>query len=206
MRQVNLQEAVEVLRRGQILVYPTETLYGLGVDANSETALKKVFALKGRSESKAISVLIAGPEQIQPLVTKISIKLLKTIDKFFPGPLTLVLPASPQVYPALHGGTGWIGIRQSSHPLAQALVENFGGPVTTTSANLSGAGGAHSLAQISRDFAEDPDVFLLAGGELKPSKGSTVVRVSDDAMELLREGEIPFREIEDFFMSLTFNE
>jgi len=195
MQHVNFSEALEVLRRGQILVYPTETLYGLGVDSSQEDAIQKVYRLKGRDPSKPISLLVSGLDQIKPLVSELNPKVLKLIEKYFPGPLTLVLPASPQVSPVLLGGSDWIGIRQSSHPLAQGLVQNLGRPITTTSANLSGQGGGESFKKIEEDLGQTQEVFALTAGELVPSPGSTVIRMRDGKAELLREGAIRFSEI-----------
>ncbi len=199
MQQIDLTEAIEVLHRGEILIYPTETLYGLGVDFENEAAIQKLKYLKGRDPTKPISLLIPSREWLKKLVQEISPKLLKLIDKFFPGKLTIVLPASSIVPGALHGNSGWIGIRMSSHPLAQKLVQEYGRPITTTSANPSGEEGSQTLAQITEYFRDIPGVYLLTGGDLPPSRGSTVVQVDGNSLKLLREGEIPFTEIEKEF-------
>ncbi len=196
MQEVNLTEAVDVLSRGDILIYPTETLYGLGVDISNPTAIQNLLRLKGREADKPISILIPGLESINLLVKELSDKASNLIKKFFPGPLTLVLPASPKISPLLHANTGWIGLRISSHPLAQQLVQNFAQAITTTSANLSGQASGYRLDQLRQYFQNQKGVFLLSAGDLPPSKGSTVVQVEATGIKLLREGEIPFREIQ----------
>jgi L-threonylcarbamoyladenylate synthase len=195
--EVNFTEAIEVLRKGEVLIYPTETLYGLGVDIHNPVAVQKIFQLKNRDISKPISLLVPTKKDIQKLVQQLSDKSLKLIDKFFPGPLTLVLPVAPTINPILHANSGWIGIRMSSHPLAQKLVETFGGPITTTSANPSGESSGRTLAQLKEYFHEQKGIAVLSGGDLSLSKGSTVVKVDGEQLKLLREGEIPFREIEN---------
>jgi L-threonylcarbamoyladenylate synthase len=122
------------------------------------------------------------------------------MNKFLPGPLTLIVPAAPSLNPRLHGGSGWIGLRMSSHPIAQSLAAAFG-PITTTSANPSGQPPALSDAQVRSYFGDRDDVAFLSGGDLPPSKGSTVIKVLPKGLELIREGDLPFSEIESEFES-----
>jgi|SRR5215831_15561950 len=200
MKEVDFQGALEALRRGKILIYPTETLYGLGVDISQAEAVERLFHEKQREANKAISVLVGSLEQLQGLVSNRDPKLLNLINKFLPGPLTLIVPAAAGLNPRLHGGSGWVGLRLSSHPMAQSLAATFG-PITTTSANPSGQTPALSEAQVRSYFAERDDVAFLSGGDLPPSKGSTVVKVLSKGLELIREGDIPFSEIESEFES-----
>jgi L-threonylcarbamoyladenylate synthase len=199
VREVDLKSAVELLQRGEVLIYPTETLYGLGVDIANEASLYRLFRLKGRDPGQPISVLVPNRNYIEKIVKEIDSKSLILIEKYFPGSLTLVLRAASQVSPLLHAGTGWIGIRMSSHPLAEALVKAFGRPITTTSANPSGQESGRTLQQVKDYFQNEKGVALLPGGDLPTSKGSTVVKMEGDVLKLLREGEIPFTEIESVF-------
>ena len=195
MREVDFQQALETLDRGEPLAYPTETFYGLGVDIRREAALKKLFALKGRDSEKTVSVLVSSLEELKSLVSELSVKSLKIISSFLPGPLTLVLPARAGLSPRLLSERAYVGIRWSSHPLAQRLVQEFGAPITTTSANLSGKPAASGPAELEEYFGGSSDLAWLNGGKLPASKGSTVVKVENESLKLIREGEIAFAEI-----------
>ncbi|HVU50814.1 MAG TPA: L-threonylcarbamoyladenylate synthase, partial [Polyangia bacterium] len=132
-----LAVAVVALRRGEIVAYPTETFYGLAVDASDELALARLRELKGRAE-KAFSVLVVGPEMLAGLVEPPPEKARALMERYWPGALTLALPARAGV-PAALVADGCVAVRESPHPLARALVRAFGGPITATSANLAGA-------------------------------------------------------------------
>jgi L-threonylcarbamoyladenylate synthase len=196
MKEVSLEQAVEVLKKGELLIYPTETVYGLGADISQEAAIQKIFNLKGRSKTQPISIFISSIKTLSSLVTEITPTAQVLIKKFWPGPLTLVLPASAKVSSLLHGGSGWIGVRMSSHPLAQKLVQQLGSPITTTSANPSGEASGIQVEQIKKYFDHER-VFILSEADLKNSRGSTVVKVEGDQLQLLRQGDIPFLEIEE---------
>lgn len=195
MKLTDLPGAVKVLSEGELVIYPTETLYGLGADIHNPQSVERIFQVKGRNPSKPVSILVASTEQVKSLVQEISPLAQSLMDRFFPGPLTLVLPASESVDPGLHGETGWIGIRQSSHPMAQELVSTFGNPITTTSANPSEAGSGISEKQIIKYFESEQGLSFLPGGDLPPSQGSTVVKVEGDDLKLLRPGEIDFKDL-----------
>ncbi len=197
MREVFLSEAISLLRRGEILIYPTETVYGLGVDVTNVQAIENLFHLKNRDTSKAISILVSNLAQIRECTRELSPKALQLIQKYFPGPLTLVLPASEKISLLLQGHSGWVGIRQSSHPIAQALVEGLGRPITTTSANPSGRAPASTVEDIVRYFSDDPNIGFISGGDLQASRASTVVKIDRDELILLREGDIPFALLRD---------
>lgn len=195
MKEVSLDHAAAVLERGEILIYPTETLYGLGVDISNSRALERLFSLKKRDPDKPVSVLLAKPQQIEEVAMPLGPLAQKLWKNFLPGPLTLVLPAHPSLDPRIHGGSGWVGLRYSSCSWVKILMTKFGRPITTTSANLSGEVGGQTVQQLWRDFKGEEGVYLLNGGDLPPSKGSTIVKVDGEKLHLLREGDIPFREI-----------
>lgn len=196
MREVDLPGAIEVLRSGNILVYPTETVYGLGVDISQAKAREALFQLKGREADKAVSLLLADVPQCKELLLECGDKLLFLMNKFLPGPLTVVARASAKVPAEWTSAGGWVGLRVSSHPLARELAMRMGAPLTTTSANLSGSPSARTLRELQEYFGDRDAVFLLSGGDLSPSQGSTVIRVDGESLELLREGDIPFSKIE----------
>lgn len=185
----NLASAVEALKRGDVIVFPTETLYGLGADALNEAAVEKVFQLKGRDPGNPIPVLVANQEMLDTLIAKVPTAAQRLIDQYWPGPLTLVLPGRKNIPRYLCNSSGGVGVRISSEPIAASLVHGLGRPLTATSANLSGKEPARTLQEAKNYFANQVDVFI-EGGTLNSQSGSTVVEVMEDSIKIIREGEI----------------
>ena len=185
----NLAAAVEALKRGYVIVFPTETLYGLGGDALNEAAVEKVFQLKGRDPSNPIPVLVANQEMLHALVAKVPTTARKLMERYWPGPLTLVLPGQKNVPKPLCNPEGGVGVRISSQPIATLLVNALGRPLTATSANPSGKEPARTLQEAKNYFAHRVEVFV-DGGTLTSKSGSTVVEVMEDSIKIIREGEI----------------
>jgi L-threonylcarbamoyladenylate synthase len=179
-------EAVAALRRGEIVAYPTETYYGLGVDAFDEGALARLRALKGRGE-KATSALVVGPEMLARLCEPPSPLARALMARHWPGALTLALPARAGVPEALVLD-GCVAVRESPHPVARALVSAFGGPVTTTSANLAGAPPATTAEEV--EAALGGHCHILRGGATPGGAPSTLARVRGNRIEVLRPGAI----------------
>lgn len=178
--------AVAALRRGEIVAYPTETFYGLGVDALDELALARLRALKGR-DGKAISVLVDGPEMLDSVCSVVPPLAQKLMRRYWPGALTIALPARSGLPSALVDD-GCIAVRQSSHPTAQALVAGLGRPLTTTSANRAGEPPATTDETLDEIFAGRCRV--LHGGATAGGAPSTLVRVRGAKIEVLRRGAI----------------
>ncbi|MDB4980952.1 MAG: Sua5/YciO/YrdC/YwlC family protein [Myxococcales bacterium] len=178
-------EAVAALRRGEIVAYPTETFYGLGVDAFDEDALARLRALKGRGE-KATSALVVG-DMLARLCEPPSPLARALMARHWPGALTLALPARAGVPEALVL-EGCVAVRESPHPLARALVTAFGGPVTTTSANLAGAPPATTPDEV--EDALGGRVYVLRGGATAGGAPSTLARVRGNRIEVLRPGAV----------------
>ncbi len=207
---LDVSTAVQILKSGGIIAYPTETVYGVGGDATKLEVVEKVFELKSRESRKPISVLIESADKL-PLYVREIPEISKTlIENFWPGPLTLVFWVKEGVFPnELLGGGKKIALRVSSNPLAQKLVKGLGSPLTTTSANLSGDLPAHSAQEVQNCF--DVQTLLsinlergqridkldgiVDGGALALSKGSTILDVTVDPPKLIREGEIPWNKI-----------
>jgi L-threonylcarbamoyladenylate synthase len=187
---MTLEEAIVALRLGEVVAYPTETFYGLGVDALDEQALAGLRALKGRGD-KAISVLIEGDEMLARLCDAIPPRAATLMRRHWPGPLTIALPARAGL-PAALISDGCVAVRQSAHPLARALVAGFAGPVTTTSANRAGEPPATS-AEAARSALGDA-CRVLDGGPTAGGAPSTLVRVRGGihggVVEILRRGAI----------------
>lgn len=193
-RLETIQKAAEVILAGGIVAYPTETFYGLGVNAFDEEAVKKVFELKGRASHKPLLVLVGDEKQLLEIIEKPSPHAKKLMRRFWPGPLTLIFKASPKLPDILLGNTGKIGIRISSHDVARNLPLRAGVPVTSTSANPSGKPVLKNASDIREEWGEKIDL-ILDGGELKKSRGSTIIDVSEN-FSLIREGDISCRDIE----------
>lgn len=163
-----IERAVSVLMHDGLVVYPTETLYGLGADALSDEAIMKVYEAKKRPLSMPVSIAVADFDMLCA-VAHVEPPMEPFIQTFLPGPVTVVLKARNCLPDVLTGGTGMIGIRWPSHELALRLIERFDGPITATSANLHGA-----KDPVTPDQCTVPHEFLIDGGRL-PGTPSTVV-------------------------------
>jgi L-threonylcarbamoyladenylate synthase len=187
--------AAEVIGRGGIVAFPTETFYGLAVDPFNEAALRRLFALKGRAPSKPILVLIDGLERLTELVQEVPPPFRKLMDRFWPGPLTLIFPGRESLPPLLTDVSGTIGIRWSSHSVARRLAAACGGVITGTSANLSGWPPAVTGADLKRIFQVGLD-YIIDGGRTSGGPGSTIIGSDQGRLRLIRKGVISFAELQ----------
>jgi L-threonylcarbamoyladenylate synthase len=187
--------AVAALQRGDVIAFPTETLYGLGADALNAAAVDKVFQLKDRDSANPIPVLVSDRAMLSILVAEVPALAQRLIERFWPGPLTLVLPARTEVPRPLLNSTGGVGVRISSHPIATELIKWLGRPLTATSANPSGQAPAHTVKEAKIYFTGRIEIFV-DGGALTSKTGSTVAEVIGDTIRVLREGEIRRAELE----------
>lgn len=193
--------AVDALKRGEVIVFPTETFYGLGADAFNEAAVDRVFSLKGRQAENPIPVIVADEKMLEAVVAEIPLAANRLMERFWPGPLTLVLPAKKNLPALLLNRDGGIGVRISSHPLATRLARELGHPITATSANPSGREPSRTLEKARAYFSGQIEIFL-DGGRLEGKKGSTVMDVSQDKIRIVREGEIPSEELKRILATL----
>jgi L-threonylcarbamoyladenylate synthase len=187
-----IQQAIKILRAGGAVVYPTDTAYGLAVDATNIKAVDNLYKLKGRTFNKPVHVIPPTKAWIEKIV-KLNTQAKKLIEELMPGPLTLVLPlkAKAKSFKTLSAGTTTLGIRRPKNKTALDLAMEFGKPITTTSANVTGEPNCYSIAEVKKQFANSklkPD-FYLDGGKLKKTKPSTVVSLLKD-VKILREGPI----------------
>jgi len=202
------QEVVASLKGGGMAIFPTDTLYGLGVDPQSETGLSRLIAIKRREGGKPIPLLLAGTEDVERYARHVPGAAVRLMGRFWPGALTLVLPAEAGLHPAITGGGDTVGLRVPGHPVPRTLARALSGAITGTSANRSGNPGDWETAEeIVREFTGEVDWVLWDGkvrraatqeGGPGRSPGSTVVRLTDDRPVLLREGVLPFRAIIEF--------
>jgi len=193
----DLSAAVQALKGGGVIVFPTETLYGLGADALNDAAVEKVFQLKGRDPRNPIPVLVADQEMLHALVAKVPTTAQKLMERYWPGPLTLVLPGRKNIPKPLCNPTGRVGVRISSQSIATLLVKGLGRPLTATSANPSGKEPARTLQESNTYFAHRVELFV-DGGTLTSKSGSTVVEAMEDSIKIIREGEISGCELRQF--------
>jgi len=192
-----IAQVSRVIVQGGVAAFPTETFYGLGADAQNEEALQKVFRIKGREENKALLLLIGAREWLSAWVRRLDPVAERLIESFWPGPLTLVFEALPHVSNLLTGGTGTIGVRISPHPVARALVQAVGRPITATSANLSGRPSV-SLALEVLDSLGDKVDAILDGGRTPGGLGSTVLDVSSSTPRIIRQGAVSEADLAPF--------
>jgi len=185
------QRAVSLLARGKIVAFPTETFYGLAVDPFNEQALTALFRLKGRPLHKPFLVLVQNEGQLLQLTDSIPSVYRPLMKSFWPGPLTLVFPARSGFSSLLTGNRGGIGIRISPHPVAKRFGQLWGGPMTATSANLSGMPAARTADEVRR-FFDDGVSHILDGGQTPGGMSSTVVGLDCGKLQLFRAGAVDF--------------
>lgn len=191
------------LRSGGMVVYPTDTLYGLGVDPGSAAALRALVSVKGRRAGKPVPLLLDDPGRAWSFAAEVPEAAARLMGRFWPGALTIVLPASPRLPPPVRGVDGTVGLRVPDHPVPRALAAALGGAVTGTSANRSGGTGMwREPAELLREFTGAAEWVLWAGPPGTPREGaaagSTVVSLAGGRARLIREGDIPFRTVQDF--------
>ena len=188
-----------ILRGGGVVAYPTETFYGLGALARDAAAIERLARAKGRPEGKPLPLVAADVAMVEE-VAELAGLARRLADRFWPGPLTLVLPARSGLPDAITGGTGTVGIRVPGSDIARALCRAAGGPIVSTSANPSGGPPPSEAGALDAALAARLDGILDAG----PSPGglpSTVVSAVGGRLELLRDGAIPFAAIATFARS-----
>lgn len=202
--EVNIGEIVKALKQGKVIVYPTETCYGLGCDATNQSAVKKLFAIKHREENKPVLVLVSDIEMSKKYV-QWSPMLEEMARKYWPGPLTIVAKVKNQntgLSAGVLGKDNTVAFRISSHPFAGDLTKSLGCPLVSTSANITAQASPYDILSVREMFnrtglarrgsgAEpaEPDL-VIDSGELPFCKPSTIVRIVSDKMEVLRQGEV----------------
>jgi L-threonylcarbamoyladenylate synthase len=183
-----LEDGIAALQAGELVVYPTETFYAIGADAFSIVALRRLFQVKGREPGRPIGLIAADTAMAFSVAREIPIDARRLADAFWPGPLTIIFPARDNLAPELAGPDG-VGVRVSPNPVARALSEGIGKPITATSANLSGAAPATTLEEARTELGEKVKVYL-EGGKLTASMPSTVIAVNNNGWKMVRVGAI----------------
>ena len=183
-----LERAAAVLRDGGIVAFPTETFYGLGAAATDPAAVARIFVLKTRTPSKPLLVLVDSIAMVQTVARDVTPRARDLMARHWPGALTLVLRAHADLPSTLTAGTGTIGVRWSSHPVAEGLVHAFGQPVTAPSANVEGAPPPTTAADVLRAF-DGLVELVLDGGPTAGGLASTLVDVTGEP-RILRQGAV----------------
>lgn len=197
---VSAQKAAELIRAGHVVAIPTETVYGLAADASNVLALSKIFELKQRPADNPLIVHVAGASLVAGFSDIKADDIYRLIEKFWPGPLTLVLPKKPTVLDIITAGLDTVAIRMPDHPKALLVIEQAG-PVAAPSANRSGRPSPTRPKHVTEDFGTD--LPIVDGGDCAVGLESTVLDMSGETPTILRPGKITADEIEDVLGSLV---
>ena len=189
-----LAEAVRAIGGGGVIALPTDTLYGLAADPFRPDAVARVFDVKGRAAERALPLIAADAAQVADRLGVMPELARRLASRFWPGPLTLLLPAPTAMAPGVSGGTGSVGVRIPSHAVARALCRACGTLLTATSANLSGAAPSADPDEIERTLGDRIDI-LVDAGTTPGGPPSTIVDATGVSARLVREGAIAWEEI-----------
>ncbi|MDH4233334.1 MAG: L-threonylcarbamoyladenylate synthase [Nitrospirota bacterium] len=183
-----------VINKGGIVAYPTETFYGLGVKFDDSETLGKLYGIKHRSQDKALPLIIGDKRFLEIIALFVTNSAEKLIEKFWPGPLTILLSAKPHISEFITAKTGKIAVRVPGESFALHLARSLGFPITATSANISGMPPADNAGDVSRYFGDVVDLIVDCG-KTPGGKPSTIVDASEEKIRILREGAVPKEEI-----------
>ena len=196
--QKSIDEAVEALRDGGVVAFPTDTLYGLGADAFREDAVERVFEIKGRPSKMALPLLLGGARDLELVATDIPDSAWALVARFWPGPLTLILKSAPEVPAIVTGGGATVAVRVPNHPVPLQLTQRLGRPITGTSANVTGGPDPKTAEDVKRALGDRVDYIVEQSlgeqglGQIATTLGtpSTVLDLSGATPRLARQGAI----------------
>ena len=178
-----VSRAAEIINRGGLVIFPTETVYGLGADATNPKAAKSIYSAKGRPSDNPLIIHIADFRDAEKY-TYTSDKYYKLAEAFMPGPLTVVMPSNPTIPPETRGGLDTVAVRCPSHPFARMLIKAAGVPIAAPSANISGSPSPTTVKHVIDDMYGRV-AAIIDGGECEIGLESTIVKIQDDGMLLL---------------------
>lgn len=190
-----IRAAVDVLASGGVAAIPTDTVYGLAANAFDESAVLKIYELKGRPEGMALPLLLSEAEEVGMCAEKMPQAAWTLMERFWPGALTLVVSKSAGIPDIVTAGLDTVALRVPDHPVPRAIAKTLSAPITGTSANLSGRPALTNAASVRREFGDAID-FVLDGGDALGGMASTIMDISGDKMRVLREGAVSREEIE----------
>ncbi len=184
-----LEDVIDSLEKGKLIVFPTETVYGIGTDAYNGEACKEIFKAKGRPSDNPLIVHVSDDEMLRKCVKNISKVEQKLIDSFMPGPFTLILEKEENIPMSVTAGLNTVAIRMPDHEIANKIISSFGKPIAAPSANKSGLPSGTKLTDIIEELKSNVDIFI-DGGDTQIGLESTVVQVIDDIPVILRPGKV----------------
>lgn len=184
-----IEWAVDRLLSGGVIVIPTDTVYGLAASLSHPDQLERLFRIKGRDDGKPVPILVASSEAARDLTAELSEEQAMLLDRYWPGPLTLVVAANPALPDRVRGRDGTVGLRSPNHPLALEIITRAGGAIACTSANRSGDPAALSALEAAITLGEDVDL-ILDGGLAPGGVASTVAGFRGDEIRVFRDGPI----------------
>ena len=190
-----LRYAADLLSRGSVVAIPTDTFYGLAADPFNLSAVGEIYKVKGRPETRALPILVSSLEQAMQLARDVPQVFLKLAQEFWPGALTIVVDAANRVPLKVTANTGKVALRWAKSDIVKKLIDEFDGPITGTSANISGFPSCSNSEQVVKQLGGRVPL-ILDGGETGAMLGSTIVDVHGGAWKIIREGAIPVAEIE----------
>jgi L-threonylcarbamoyladenylate synthase len=197
-----LQEAAKWIRTGGLVALPTDTLYGLAADPFCARAIRRVFAVKGRGPDRALPLIAADLAQVTRDLGPLTALGARLAERFWPGPLTLIVPASSAIAADVTGGTGRVGVRVPDSLVAREICRAAGRPVTATSANRSGQPATPDPGEVERTLGADVDL-LIDAGTTPGGAPSTIVDVCGERPALVRAGAIPWDDIQSWLLGST---
>lgn len=189
-----MQYAAQFIARGKVVAIPTDTFYGLAADPFNLSAVEQIYQIKGRPESRALPILVNSVEQAGTLVRDLPSNFFKLAEKFWPGALTIVMEASHRLPLKVTGNTGRVALRMPDAQVVLSLIEAVGGPVTGTSANLSGHPSCTNADLLVAQLG-DRLTLVLDGGETGAVLASTILDLREDSWRIVREGRISEEQI-----------
>ncbi|MGH8303998.1 MAG: L-threonylcarbamoyladenylate synthase, partial [Steroidobacteraceae bacterium] len=194
--QIEIETAVQALRDGELVAFPTETVYGLGANAQNPAAVRKIFAAKGRPETHPVIVHLDSPRFLHRWVREVPPGATRLAESFWPGPLTMVMPRAPNVHDVVTGGQDTVAIRVPAHPMAQQLLTAFGGGIAAPSANRFGRLSPTRAEHVREELGDSVRV-ILDGGECQVGLESTIVSFEGASVRLLRPGGVPAAQLRE---------
>lgn len=189
-----IEMAAELLANGGVVAIPTDTVYGIAASLSHPEALRRLFRIKRRDQSKPLPILVSSTATLARLVPNINPDIALLLDEYWPGPLTIALDAPPGMPDEVRSPNGTIGVRLPNHTLAIELIERSGGMVACTSANISGEDPARNVGDVLASIGNSLDA-IVDGGETPGGVPSTVIRIDDGVIWTIREGAIPIEHI-----------
>lgn len=192
LNEENLKQIIEVLNNDGIIIFPTDTVYGIGCNCYSTKALEKLFSFKNRPLTKPINVLTNSVKKIELVAKRINAKERELINKYLPGDMTIILDKKENVPNILTANLNTIGVRIPNNKDALTILESYPYPLATTSVNLSGKSPGIEVADFIEEFKNKVDI-IVDGGKSPIGVASTIVRVEDNEIKILRQGKLEIK-------------